>query len=120
MRNCTNKCSQVYCSKCITKHITTKVQEKITLIRCTDFNCKETLELHLCRDILSGPVLDCWEIALRESAILLSEKVQHREVEEETLLIQLAEKNKWRKCPGCKYYVEKTRGYMHITCRYVR
>ncbi|KAI3985260.1 hypothetical protein MKX01_039505 [Papaver californicum] len=117
MRNSTNKCSHMYCSKCITKHITTKVEENMTLITCPDYTCLETLEPHLYRDIISRQVLDCWESTLRESAILPSDKFQHKGRDEDMLLIQLAEKNKWRKCPGCKYYVERTRGCMHITCR---
>lgn len=31
----------------------------------------------------------------------------------------LAKMNKWKKCTNCKYYVEKTEGCIHITCRFV-
>ncbi|KAJ7952020.1 RBR-type E3 ubiquitin transferase [Quillaja saponaria] len=29
----------------------------------------------------------------------------------------LASEKKWRRCPQCKFYVEKTEGCLHITCR---
>ncbi|KAG9154944.1 hypothetical protein Leryth_012138 [Lithospermum erythrorhizon] len=37
---------------------------------------------------------------------------------EDMLLIQLADRKKWRRCPKCKYFVEKTTGCEHISCRY--
>ncbi|KAL4628966.1 hypothetical protein ACB092_05G274700 [Castanea dentata] len=30
---------------------------------------------------------------------------------------ELAEEKKWRTCPHCKYYVERTEGCLHMTCR---
>ncbi|KAM2016608.1 hypothetical protein FF2_046190 [Malus domestica] len=30
---------------------------------------------------------------------------------------ELAKQKKWKRCPRCKYYVEKTEGCLHITCR---
>lgn len=35
----------------------------------------------------------------------------------DVMMRDLAEKNKWRKCPQCKVYVERTEGCPHITCR---
>ncbi|KAK4414046.1 putative E3 ubiquitin-protein ligase [Sesamum alatum] len=31
----------------------------------------------------------------------------------------LAREKKWKKCPNCKVFVDKTEGCIHITCRYV-
>ncbi|KAI3859470.1 hypothetical protein MKW92_027239 [Papaver armeniacum] len=111
MRNGTINCSHSYCPRCITKHIASKVKENITLITCPDYNCKEILEPHFCKDTISRKVLDRWESALRESSNL---QVQHQGGDEDMLLIQLAKKNNWRKCPGCKYYVEKTMGCVDL------
>lgn len=36
---------------------------------------------------------------------------------EEKMTMELAEKEKWRRCPGCNFYVEKSEGCMHISCR---
>jgi E3 ubiquitin-protein ligase RNF144 len=32
---------------------------------------------------------------------------------------ELANQKKWRRCPTCKFYVEKNGGCLHITCRLV-
>ncbi|XP_026398129.1 E3 ubiquitin-protein ligase dbl4-like [Papaver somniferum] len=104
-----------YCTKCIGKHIATKVQENVTLITCPEFNCKERLEPHSCKDIISGAVFYLWEISLCESLRPVSDRVLRGD--QDKLLVQLAEKKKWKKCPGCKYYVERTMGCLHIICR---
>ncbi|GKB91284.1 zinc finger, C6HC-type containing protein [Tanacetum coccineum] len=33
------------------------------------------------------------------------------------MLMDLAKNKKWRRCPSCKFYVERTDGCLHITCR---
>ncbi|KAI3993927.1 hypothetical protein MKX01_002940 [Papaver californicum] len=73
-RSSTNKCSHIYYSECITKHIAAKIHVNIIQITCPEFNCKETLELHLCKDIIPGQVFDHWDKALCESLILSSQK----------------------------------------------
>ncbi|XP_057489847.1 uncharacterized protein LOC130775822 [Actinidia eriantha] len=37
--------------------------------------------------------------------------------EEDVLVEELAKKKRWRKCPNCNFYVEKTEGCLHVTCR---
>ncbi|CAN1187464.1 E3 ubiquitin-protein ligase RSL1 [Linum perenne] len=36
---------------------------------------------------------------------------------EDIMLINLAGKNLWRRCPNCKFYVERTHGCRYIKCR---
>lgn len=38
---------------------------------------------------------------------------------EDLLLRELAEEKKWKRCPQCKFLVEKISGCLHITCRSV-
>ncbi|XP_006407102.2 probable E3 ubiquitin-protein ligase RNF217, partial [Eutrema salsugineum] len=37
--------------------------------------------------------------------------------EEDAMLVQMAKNKQWRRCPSCKFYVEKVDGCMHISCR---
>ncbi|XP_010419131.1 PREDICTED: probable E3 ubiquitin-protein ligase RNF217 [Camelina sativa] len=37
--------------------------------------------------------------------------------EEDALLVQMAKNKQWRRCPQCKYYVDKVDGCLHINCR---
>ncbi|XP_009136011.1 probable E3 ubiquitin-protein ligase RNF217 [Brassica rapa] len=37
--------------------------------------------------------------------------------EEDAMLIQMANKKHWRRCPSCKFYVEKIDGCVHMSCR---
>lgn len=37
---------------------------------------------------------------------------------DDIIFIELVKKKQWRRCPQCEFYVEKTEGCLHITCRY--
>nr|XP_025675750.1 E3 ubiquitin-protein ligase RNF144B-like [Arachis hypogaea] len=36
---------------------------------------------------------------------------------EDVMLMELAKKMQWQRCPNCKFYVEKTGGCSHMMCR---
>lgn len=38
---------------------------------------------------------------------------------EDIMVMELAKKKKWKRCPRCKFYVEKVQGCLHIACRFV-
>ncbi|KAI4355368.1 hypothetical protein L6164_004149 [Bauhinia variegata] len=38
-------------------------------------------------------------------------------VREDLMVMELAKKKKWTRCPNCKFYVEKVDGCNHISCR---
>ncbi|CAF2102579.1 hypothetical protein HID58_019905 [Brassica napus] len=87
-------CHRLFCAQC-----------KVTWhegIGCKEFqrvgNTKKK-----CRVILNG--------------ILNIAKGKEKKKNVDKLLIQLAKKKQWRRCPSCNFYVEKLVGCMHISCR---
>ena len=61
----TESCVHSFCSDCIGKHVTTKIQESITVVTCPGLDCKGVIELDACRAMLTKDVLDRWDEALR-------------------------------------------------------
>jgi len=48
------------------------------------------------------------------------QKLNENEREREDLMLrELAREKKWRRCPNCKYYVERSDGCLHMICRSV-
>ncbi|KAK1577643.1 hypothetical protein Q3G72_023512 [Acer saccharum] len=168
----TESCNHSYCCECISKHVSTKIQDSAkVMITCPGVNCKSVLEIDACREVIPKEMIGLWEEALCEelideserfycpykdcSALLLNDckeevivveaecPVCHRlfcaqccvpwhsgvECEEfqrlnedergreDLMVVELAKDNKWGRCPHCKFYVERTQGCPHITCR---
>ncbi|KAL6495802.1 hypothetical protein OROGR_030365 [Orobanche gracilis] len=45
-------------------------------------------------------------------------RLSQNEREREDLMVdKLAKKNKWQRCPSCRFFVEKKGGCLHMTCR---
>ncbi|KAH7521773.1 hypothetical protein FEM48_Zijuj07G0067900 [Ziziphus jujuba var. spinosa] len=136
-----NNCVYSFCSDCIIKHITIKVQKNNFInnnkVSCPGIECVDhVLELEACSSFLPKKVVEKWNEALVESAILGSNKfycpfkdcsatliedgeegevIRQDEGGREDLMVkELAEKKKWKRCPRCKYYVEKTEGAISI------
>lgn len=65
-----NGCLHVFCSDCICGHITARVEENSTTVRCPESHCKGVLEFEFCCPILPPEVLDRWGSILCESLIL--------------------------------------------------
>ncbi|KAL5823507.1 hypothetical protein ACOSQ4_021407 [Xanthoceras sorbifolium] len=169
----TESCIHSYCCECISKHVTTKIQESTkAVITCPGVNCKSVIEIDACREVLPKEVVELWEEVLCEelideserfycpykdcSAMLVNESEENGEVimeaecpvchrlfcavccvpwhsgvdceefqrlnedergREDLMVMELAKENKWSRCPHCKFYVERTEGCPHITCR---
>ncbi|KAK4269538.1 hypothetical protein QN277_022682 [Acacia crassicarpa] len=46
------------------------------------------------------------------------QRLNENEKERQDLIVrELAKEKKWKRCPNCKFYVEKDGGCLHITCR---
>ncbi|KAM7280572.1 hypothetical protein ACFE04_007706 [Oxalis oulophora] len=159
-------CIHWFCQDCITKLISTNLENNVAIIPCPGLNCKRrTIQLESVRSLLPKSLVDLWSAALcknflNESQTLycpfrdcnatllidncneivrLSEcpschrlfcaycnipwhsgidcKEHGRLNEDDMMVIELAKKNKWSRCPRCKFYVERTEGCPHITCR---
>ncbi|XP_059456527.1 E3 ubiquitin-protein ligase RSL1-like [Corylus avellana] len=164
-------CVHSFCSDCIIKHVSTKIQDGITVVSCPGLECEGVLEFDDCRPMLPKEVLERWDEELCRalfasemmfycpfkdcSAMLVNDNgggdviresecpFCHRlfcaqcqvpwhpgvECEEfqilnesgrgrdDLMLRELAHEKKWKRCPNCKYFVEKTEGCLHMTCR---
>ncbi|KAI8559323.1 hypothetical protein RHMOL_Rhmol04G0163300 [Rhododendron molle] len=69
-------CTHSYCSDCVIKYVSSKLDQNIIQIRCPVPDCnKGGLDLEHCRAILPPEVYDKWGSALCESAFVASKKI---------------------------------------------
>ncbi|XP_038889081.1 probable E3 ubiquitin-protein ligase RNF144A-A [Benincasa hispida] len=68
--------------------------------------------------------LNCWRLFCAQCKVGWHGDMECREFEkvrkentEDMMTMKLADEKKWKKCPNCKVYVEKTVGCVHIICR---
>ncbi|CAK9144670.1 unnamed protein product [Ilex paraguariensis] len=106
-------CTHSFCADYISKYVAAKIQENIYNVKCPDTNCKGIIEPDLCRPIVPKEVFDRWENTLCESVILGMECGKFQKLNkdergrEDMMLMELAKNKQWRRCPHCKFYVEK-------------
>ncbi|KAK4374681.1 hypothetical protein RND71_005358 [Anisodus tanguticus] len=67
-------CSHVFCTDCISKHVATKIQDKIHIVTCPGVACRGILDFKTCSSIMPKDVRDRWDELLCESLILDSQK----------------------------------------------
>lgn len=63
---------------------------------------------------------ECPNVAWHDGSDYDAFQIMRRNVGSEradNMVMELAQKKNWRRCPGCKFFVEKNEGCMHITCR---
>ncbi|KAL4274846.1 probable E3 ubiquitin-protein ligase ARI3 [Arachis ipaensis] len=117
-------CTHSYCTDCVVKYVCSKLDDNVINIRCPVPRCRGLLETNGCREILPKSVLHRWEKSLREAAVLESESKRFlydrrsndgphpRQMcvtctDEDRMMMKLAERNGWKRCPKCRFYVEK-------------
>ncbi|KAF3620180.1 putative E3 ubiquitin-protein ligase-like [Capsicum annuum] len=162
-------CSHVYCTDCVSKHVSIKIQDKTHVVTCPGAACRGLLDFETCISIIPNDVRNMWGELLCESLILASEKFYcpykdcsamlvndgdvivmesecpvcrrlfcaqcyvpwHCGVEcdefqrlnadergrEDLMVRELAKAKQWTRCPHCCFFVEKTEGCLHMTCR---
>ncbi|GLT74227.1 hypothetical protein SLA2020_460350 [Shorea laevis] len=96
-------CSHSYCTDCVAKFVTTRLQENITAIHCPVPNCSGLLEPEYCRRILRPEVFNRWGDALCEAAILGCQKFYCPYKGCSALLIidDRAQQVRESECPNC-------------------
>ncbi|PRQ47121.1 putative transcription factor C2H2 family [Rosa chinensis] len=106
-------CPHFYCTPCIVNFVVSKLQDNADWsLQCPVPTCTGTLDPDYCRPILPSQAFDSWMNAycvIRSSNLLMVPKA---------VIVELAKKKKWRKCPKCNYYVEKKDGCTYIKCRH--
>ncbi|CAG7893164.1 unnamed protein product, partial [Brassica rapa] len=103
----TTSCTHSYCTKCTVRYVTTKVEENAARIKCPDMNCTQLIEPYT---LFCAQCEVPWHAG---SGCKETKKKTRNSDKEDALLIDLAKKKKWRRCPKCKFYVEKASGCLH-------
>ncbi|KAF7085183.1 hypothetical protein CFC21_088657 [Triticum aestivum] len=77
--------------------------------------CVTQSECQVCRRLFCAHCAVPWHagVSCAEFAQLGAEERGR----EDLLLVEAARECKWKRCPRCRFYVEKSHGCLHITCR---
>ncbi|ESR66139.1 hypothetical protein CICLE_v10009288mg [Citrus x clementina] len=129
-------CSHFNCTSCIVRYIASKLEGNITNISCPQLGCEARLEFEDCRLILPDDVFARWGLALCESALVGHKKFYCPYKDCSSMLIDEGEairksncphcrrlfcvqskKKKWKRCPNCSYFVERSAGCFYMKCR---
>ncbi|MED6136522.1 hypothetical protein PIB30_056756 [Stylosanthes scabra] len=68
-----------------------------------------------CRRMFCAQCKVAWHDGIECSEFQMLNKDEREK--EDIMLMNLAKTKKWRRCPKCKYYVEKSEGCMYMKCR---
>ncbi|CAI9261548.1 unnamed protein product [Lactuca saligna] len=136
-------CPELNCKSTLDPNTLRQIIPKETLIKWDEHLCEsmilESQKLYcpfadcsvlLINDDISITNIDCpvcrrafcavcrvpWhsEFSCKEFGKLKSKRKGKRD---DDMAIALAKKKKWKKCPMCRFFVEKSEGCLHITCR---
>ncbi|CAN6461496.1 unnamed protein product [Victoria cruziana] len=62
-------CSHRFCIDCTRRHLTVRIQENATRVRCPEAGCKSSIDAECCQSIVPVHVFERWSAVLSESAI---------------------------------------------------
>ncbi|KAH0455488.1 hypothetical protein IEQ34_015520 [Dendrobium chrysotoxum] len=134
-----NGCLHSYCSKCVGRYVTEKIRNNVVAIACPYPGCEVgTLTPEMCKPVLSRVLFDHWynvlmkhKFSCRRRFCGTCKSIWHPKMacndaqqlrqdyweKEDLLLVELANKQGWNRCPFCGFYVEKVSGCSNILCR---
>jgi len=120
----TTNCNHFYCLDCIGKYVTIQISNYLVkVITCPSPNCSVELKPKQLQHILPKQVTFRWKSLICESSISLklmsyAQKLfQNFKLDKK--LVELAIKERWRRCPKCSFYVERSKGCDNMLCRFV-
>nr|CAD1825050.1 unnamed protein product [Ananas comosus var. bracteatus] len=111
-----NNCDHAFCHSCLSRYI--DVKDCSELILNDSSERLRQLECPYCRRLFCAQCKVAWHYGTSCGEFRKFEEGIDREREEDLLLLKVAKDKNWKRCPSCKYFVEKTGGCLHITCRY--
>ncbi|KAH7856920.1 hypothetical protein Vadar_006934 [Vaccinium darrowii] len=82
--------------------------ERVTMSECPN-----------CHRLFCAQCKVSWHCGLECREFRRLEEEEERSEREDLMVMELAKKKKWRRCPNCKFFVEKRDGCLHIACRYI-
>jgi len=117
-----SSCSHSFCSDCIIKHATTKIQDKNKTITCPGINCESTLDFNTLRQLIPKETLVKWDEFLCESMIPESHKLYCPFPKCSVLLVNNGTRKNIRKvdCPACRRTfcaACRVRWHSNLTCK---
>ncbi|XP_031483857.1 E3 ubiquitin-protein ligase RSL1-like [Nymphaea colorata] len=95
-------CSHRFCTDCTRQHLTVRIQENASRVRCPESGCKAEIDPEWCQGMVPGQVFERWSAVLSESAISAENRVYcpygdcsaPMEVEGRSVIVQA-------ECPHC-------------------
>lgn len=70
-----DSCSHSFCYNCTSKHIMSRIEDKVKIIYCPALNCNTILDADTCRLMIPNDALIRWDESLCQSLIPESQKV---------------------------------------------
>ncbi|RHN67220.1 putative transcription factor C2H2 family [Medicago truncatula] len=118
----TTKCKHLYCLDCICKYVTFQINNNLVkVITCPSPNCFVQLKPNELQHNLPKQVTFRWESLIYESSITFKFMSYARKLFQNFKLdkkfLELAKRERWKRCPSCSIYVERINGCNHMMCR---